>query len=728
MNVPSLQAFGGYALSVMLLIVLLQDARAAVPEVALATDPMTSLRCASDPVGALVLAGATLSASSISKTGSYLYQAAFNTATWSGSLKKFQLVFDDGREVIRMASVADWDAADILTGSSTLEAKPVAEARHIYTAAIAPDKSLVTMPFLWSELPSAHQAMLNASPLNALDDQLGEKRLDYLRGNRSYEQGKPGGIFRARDRILGAIVHAGPVFVGAPSASLQGSDYQSFYDANKARKSAVYAGAADGMLHAFDGATGEELFAYIPLSLFHRLGLLTVPDASYRPYVDGPIAVAEARLGNQWKSVLVAGMGAGAQGVFALDVTRPDQFQQGLGALWEFTDMDDADIGQVVSAPLILKFKVSVKKGVSSYRYFAVVSGGVNNYLNDGAGKFNVHAENALFLLALDKGKSEKWIAGVNYFKFIMPISDRNSANGLMAPSATLAADGAVRNIYAGDLQGNLWRLDFSGNFPWSNALGSAPFKPLFTAIDEQGNRQPITQKAQLVFASEEQYMVLFGTGKFLEGSDLDSSHFRTQSFYGILDTADGRPVARSQLAERKLLAADADGKTLKISDVYAADSASRAAGWYVDFMDSNKSGERSISSAQVIDGTLFFNTLIPNADPCKKHGGRSYALNPLSGMAINANVSANITMNPAGSGVLSTLMIIAIVPDQIAPRDASGKRQVKKKLGRLDPAAVAEEAAPAQKNVVEITTKSGRLSWREIVNWTELRTSVGKK
>lgn len=726
MKAANLQAPGGYVFIVMLLIILLHDAHAAVPEVALATDPLTSLHCAKDSLDSLVQAGAAVSASSISDAAIYLYQAAFNTVTWSGSLKKFRLVFDDGRNAISMTSVADWDGGDILTGMATHEPRPPAEARRIYTAVIAPDKSLVTVPFLWSELPPAHKAMLHVSPLNAVDDQLGEKRLDYLRGNRSYEQGRPGGIFRARDRVLGAIVHGGPVFVGAPSSSLQENDYQGFYDVNKARRSAVYAGSADGMLHAFDGATGEELFAYIPLNLFHRLGQLTVPDESYRSYVDGPIAVAEARLGNQWKSILVAGMGAGAQGVFTLDVTRPDQFQQGLGALWEFSDMDDADIGHVLSAALILKFKIGVKKGVSSYRYFAVVAGGVNNYLKDGTAKFNARADNALFLLALDKGKSEKWLAGVNYFKFILPISERNISNGLMAPAAVLGADGAVKNIYAGDLQGNLWRLDFSGNPPWPNALGSAPFKPLFTATDEQGNRQPISQKPQVVFSADDNYLVLFGTGKFLEASDLDSSRFKTQSFYGILDTADGRTVARSQLVERKLLAADADGKTLKISDA----GGKASAGWYINFLDSKKSGERSISNAQLIDGTLFFNTFIPNADPCKKHGGRSYALNPLSGLTGDANVTANIHMYPAGGGPLNTPVIMTLVPEHAVQRDASGKRNTKRKLGILNPAGATEEATetPAQKNVIEITSKSGRLSWREIVNWTELRTSHDKK
>lgn len=701
---------------------------AAVPEVALETDPMT-ISCATQGMGALTASGATVSATNVSGAGIYLYQAAFNAATGNGSLKKYQLRFDGANSTIRKAPNADWDAADILTGMSS-PAQPAPNLRRIYTAGLTADQTLRTIPFLWSEFSVAQQTILHTS--KGIDDQLGEKRLDYLRGGRRYELGQVDGIFRARDRLLGAVVHAAPVFVGAPDAAVRGPDYQAFYDAGKTRRSVVYVGAADGMLHAFAADTGEELFAYIPQALFHHLTQLTAVDYAYRPYVDGALAVAEARLGQQWKSVLVAGMGGGAQGVFALDVTRPEQFERGLGVLWEFTDKDDADIGHVVGAPLIAKFKIGISKGAPIYRYFAVVAGGLNNYRDDGVGKFNAQASGALFLLALDKAGADKWIAGLNYFKFLVPISDKNMVNGLMAPSAVLAADGSVSHVYAGDLQGNLWRFNFAGNAPWSNALGSMPLKPLFTASDAQRNRQPITQKAQVVFAADDAYMVLFGTGKLLEGSDLDRQRFTGQSFYAILDILDNKTVMRSQLTERKLATTHSGGNTLEISGStvrYSAPGVTEK-GWYVDFTDANKSGERSIASAQIIDGNLFFNTYIPAADTCQQASGRSYMLNALTGLPAYANPTTYFT--PAAA--LNPPLLVASMPNQTPAPDAVGKRRVKKKLERLDPAAennaedVAEAAQSGQKNTAEYFVTAGRLSWRELVNWLELRTSGNRK
>ena len=63
-------------------------------------------------------------------------------------------------------------------------------------------------------------------------------------------------------------------------------------------------------------------------------------------------------------------------------------------------------------------------------------------------------------------------------------------------------------------------------------------------------------------------------------------------------------------------------------------------------------------------------------------------------------------------------------------PREATGKRRLKKKLEVLDP--VVSDQSGQKKTapgiVTETVTVSGRLSWREIVNWIELRTSATKK
>src|SRR5471032_839590 len=188
----------------------------------------------------------------------------------------------------------------------------------------------------------------------------------------------------------------------AASAAVQGVGYATFYARSKLRRAAVYLGANDGMLHAFDVVDGSELFAYVPDALIATLNDLTSPAYVHQAYVDGLASAAEAQVNGVWKTVLVSGMGGGAQGVFALDVSDPQQFAAGSGALWEFTDRDDPDMGNVVGLPQIAQFRA----GASGMRYFAVVASGLDNDADDGeiahAGRTRA-GNGALFLLALDK-------------------------------------------------------------------------------------------------------------------------------------------------------------------------------------------------------------------------------------------------------------------------------------------------------------------------------------
>ena len=178
---------------------------------------------------------------------------------------------------------------------------------------------------------------------------------------------------------------------------------------------ALYVGANDGMLHAFNATTGAELFAYIPSWVVPNLIALTSTTYSHRSYVDGTPVVNEANLGSStsadWRTVLVGGSGGGGQGVYALDVTDPTAFATTSGnskILWEFTDKHDVDMGNVIGTPQILKMNIAAGSSTPDYRYFAVVASGVNNHAvtaEDGQEPAST-GQPALFFLRLDKGKS----------------------------------------------------------------------------------------------------------------------------------------------------------------------------------------------------------------------------------------------------------------------------------------------------------------------------------
>lgn len=672
------------------------------------------------------ISGVTASTTRISSDDAYVYQPGFNSSKWSGSLKKIALGSDGG--TIKIATTIEWDAGEVLTGKETgtekRKANPLPDDRHIYTAKITDGGSLSTIEFKWNNLTDAQKALLNTSPVDQENDELGAQRLDFLRGQRNLESNQRNGIFRTRDSVLGDIINSNPVYVGAPALNVQGDGYLAFYEKHEKRSPAVYVGANDGMLHAFSAADGKELFAYVPGALFPYLNRLTSPEYVHRPYVDGALTVAEAKVGGQWKTVLASGMGGGAQGVFALDVTNPSDFSGGTGAIFEFTDADDPDMGNLMGAPIIAKFKTGIKDGVPEYKYFVVVPSGLNNYKDDGKNRFNTDAAGALFLLSLDKVPSAKWALGRNYFKFRTPSKDDTLRNGLSSPALVIGAGGAVRYGYAGDLQGNMWRFDFTGEFPWKNAIAGAT--PLFTAKDDvNGSRQPITIQPKVVFAPNRGYLVLFGTGKFVEGADAAVGSFSMQSFYAIHDTTESTYTVsgRSELMLRTL-EKSGDGEFKIAGDAFSYGSGDKGRkGWYFDFPASDKSGERAVTNPLVVNGMLFFNSLIPGGDPCLAGGGRSYTLNALTGLPANGNLTGALSQ----VGMLSTPVLFNM-DASVSDRNAIGRRTVRKTHTVVNFGTGGEKGGALPAESSETVLPVGRFSWREILNWQELRNAITKK
>jgi len=647
--------------------------------------------------------------------GSDAFQASFDPSDWSGHLERYAVLASDGRLA---AAPPSWDAGAILTGSAIQPPRPAPSARRIYTAIVQTDGRLQTVPFEWAQLSDVQRALLNlpSSAPHSKPDGLGEMRLAYLRGDRTLE-GHP---FRRRSSVLGDAVNSNPLYVSAPSpvaqAADQGNSYAAFSQRYQSRRNMLYLGANDGMLHAFDASDGIELFAYVPDALMSALSSLASPDYVHRAFVDGPAIAAEAWTGDRWRTVLVSAMGGGAQGIFALDVTNPDHFER---ALWEFTDQDDPMMGNVTTTPQIARFQLHA--GVPEYRYFAVVASGLNNYANDG--HRSAAGKGALFLLALDKPADVAWQLNVNYFRVITPISDPTLANALAAPVLVTDLDGIVRYAYAGDLQGNLWRLDFQGSAPWSDKTA------LFVARDANGRRQPISQQPKVAYALGGGYLILFGTGSLIEKADRSPTGFAPQSYYAILDTL-ARPAdvvsGRKELT-RRVLSGSLNDASLSLS---GSEIEPGSKGWYVDFLDAAETGERSLNSGTLLGGVLYFNTLVPGRDSCAPAQARSYALDVLSGLGSPlATVTSNSGFVSAPFvGVLQTMYAAAPVALPVA--DSTTSRQIGSRVAvdkRFDIANFGTTDSGRVRGVgrASVTLRAGRLSWREVANWRELHAAA---
>jgi type IV pilus assembly protein PilY1 len=118
-----------------------------------------------------------------------------------------------------------------------------------------------------------------------------------LRGDTTQEE-QNGGTLRSRFYILGDIVHSSPVF----------------------KNDVLYAGANDGMLHAFNADSGEELFAYVPNLVFSNLKSLTSTSSGHKYFVDLTPTVSDVDLSGI-TTLLIGGLGRGGRGYYALDVS-----------------------------------------------------------------------------------------------------------------------------------------------------------------------------------------------------------------------------------------------------------------------------------------------------------------------------------------------------------------------------------------------------------------------
>ncbi|HJV00298.1 MAG TPA: PilC/PilY family type IV pilus protein [Burkholderiaceae bacterium] len=675
----------------------------------------------------LVLPGAAVAGAEAATSA--VFQAVYSRADWSGYFERYAVQASDASSLTAAAPM--WDAGAILTGASGRPPRPTPAARSIYTAIVQPDGTLVTVPFAWDAISGAQRALLDRAPSTGArhrPDGMGAQRLDYLRGERALE----GSVFRRRGSVLGDAVNSTPVYVGAAPAVERGAAYADFYARSQTRRPAIYLGANDGMLHAFDAVDGSELFAYVPDAVFGNLNRLTSPAYVHTAYVDGPASTGEADVGGAWKTVLLSAMGGGAQGVFALDVTDPLHFDTS-GALWEFTDRDDPMMGNVTTRPHIARVRTGGSRAAPVLRDVAVVASGFNNYAADGHA--SASGNGALFLLALDKPPSQPWRRNENYFRLVTPITDPTRANALSAPALAVDADGVLRYAYAGDLQGNLWRFDLTGNAPWPGAVGPGPAAtPLFVARDASGMRQAIAQQPRLAYATGGGYLILFGTGRMVEADDRLPAHDAPQSYYAIRDTLADPPqlvAGRGELTPRTLGGAD-DASALTLVGV---DLPANSKGWYVDFLHAGRTGERSLDSGVLRNGQLLFNTVLPGQMPCDAARSRQYALDVLTGLP-------SMLMSSAVSGGDAGLTA-RLAPDYAArpvvlplPATAAAGGTAPAVATPPAPSVVRRAAAVAMfstggtmpvrlAGAITVPVPSGRLSWREVVNWRELHAAA---
>lgn len=686
------------------------------------------------------IASAAVQNKNLTTAGDTVYQGTFDTSDWSGDLLAIPISVSGTSTVSFSNSVFSWTAAARMSAASS-----PSTTRNI-VAGIAPAGStgFNAIPFTWVNVNGTALGtdLAKLTPASTADG-YAQDRLNYLRGDKT----KEGNPFRPRNKLLGDIINSGVVYSGTPTLVTTSTSYASFYGTNSGRTPAVFVGANDGMMHAFNAVTGDELFAYIPSWMGPKLAALT--DAGYnnnhQVYVDGPPQVGEAQVANSgagtdWKTVLVSGTGGGGRGVFALDVTNPASFGTSK-VMWEFTQNDDADMGYVMGRPIIAKINTAGPAGAPVYRWFAVVASGVNSYVAKNSANLYGDGSPTIFLLALDKPAATAWALGTNYFKVNMPFDATLAVT--MAPGIINAGpvfsrtDGSMTQLYVGDLHGNVWKLDFA---PWASGDWTADnlssFKnsgaalPFYIAKDGAGNRQPIVAAPTIIAGpTPASRYVLFGTGKYMEVADKSTTS--TQSVYALYDSgssvADSSPAGSAIISGRARLQAGTVSTSAFTITVPAfkwgramsdADTSQRS-GWYFDFATS---GERQSGTAQVVGNYAIFGSLIPGSSSvgaaCVAGGGsgNQYVVNIDSGNGSFTTSTVGITGEPLVLNISTATTTSTTTPT--GTNDNTGRRLRTTTSVYFSPGSGGLSTGVKQSNTVVV----GRMSWRQINNYQDLK------
>jgi len=694
------------------------------------------------------------------ESGALVFRAFFDTNLNTGSL-----IAQDVDLLGNISPTIRWDAATELDGRAGV----ATDNRDIIT--FDPDTSL-GIPFRWASLNATQQNDLNLPAATGGDiatapDPLGEKRLNYLRGQTENEGSSLLlGEFRTRETVagkLGDIVHSAPVFVGAPPFQFRdnvpypdtaGELYSEFASASGSREEIVYIGANDGMLHGFSALDGSEKFAYVPNILFPELSKLTDPDYVHQYYVDLSPAINDVYIqpatgtnaGDQsWNTVIVGGLGTGAPGYFALNVTDPTDFTNESTAasnvLWEFTQADDVgatvtnndlNLGVPISRPLMALSNIVDGSGMN--RWVVIFGNGYNSASVDGDAE--------LYVAFLDGGIDGTWTRGVDFFKLSTGVGKAESADTTTPNSLggvrgiDIDQNGTVDIVYAGDYQGNVYRFNLTGTTVADTiATGNNPVQKLFTATYDSaaGPVQPITNRPVVIkHPTEDGFIVILGTGSYFTNSDITTPGSQTlQSIYGLWDdfTAGDdsiNEVDYARLQEQTLAnASTVEGFTTRtLTNIifnWGHTGGSRKEGWVInlDVVDGGGvefPGERAVRNFLVRGGIGFVNSVIPRSTlACTTGpGGFEYAFNPETGGSgivpvFDLNNDGNFDSDDNVDGVDSADNIVSGTRfDKSTPTDSSfiGNRKVTQ---------TSDQGIRSVGTNTGADSASGRHSWREI-------------
>lgn len=593
---------------------------------------------------------AATSTPNISQQDNDIFSDLFTTVKWYGELSDKKIDITTGI----VGSGATWSTTDTLglkvgAASDTRNIKMLDTATNSlknfsYGALSATEK-------LWfdnkcSSLPQC--SLLSAS--NAAVVNNGVNVVNWLRGQQQYADDS---VFRAYSQttptsgsavpiVLGDIASSKPAFMKAPIKSFVTPGYSAYKAANSARAPTVFTAANDGMLHAFNARSGDELWAYVPRITMQKLyqQASTNYGINHQFTTDGSPELGDVQIGGVWKTVLVAGFNAGGRGFYALDVTNPSSPV----ALWEFCadpaicTRNDPDLGLTFGNPQF---------GMWQGKWVVYLTSGYNNVSGVDGVNYGTSGQGYLYIVDISNGSVlAKVSTGAG-----SPTTPSGLAK-ITSISSNPFTDPVTTYIYGGDNQGQMWRFDLTSATPGAVSV---------VKMGDAGALQPITTRPEVtqcletdvvagVSSSHAQRVVLFGTGRLLALPDTATND--VQSLYLLKDKGSTTTVRGSTMVQQSLSQVGSGANLNTYTITNKGVDLSVKDGWYMDW--NINSGERMNLDPQVVGGGANVVTTIPTSSSSCAVGGSSnvYQLNVCTGSYVTSNAVAGSTLSSASAAV----------------------------------------------------------------------------
>jgi hypothetical protein len=473
-----------------------------------------------------------------------------------------------------------------------------------------------------------------------------------------------------RAQSIGAVIGSTPALMDPPSLDPPPDDAYgrtdvpgTFAGTYKDRRSIIFVGGNNGMIHAIDARTGFEVWAFIPYNLLPKLRTLVdgQPMDQFDYFVDSSPKIAEVKVSGEWRSMLFIGQASGGTFYQAFDVT-----DAGMGVAPETDGVAAVDaLLTAFASPTRIAFRWAFPDYASFdptiFQSFAVAdgtSGGRVTFYGDlkptatfaeksvgftwsdpavgpldqnrtvntlivgsgyfpdvedllpGRGAAAPRAGRTLYLLRVEDGRplgnpGGSACSGTGC-RDVGNLAGNGRKNALQADPSAAAVDPMshiVSRAYLGDVDGRYWRFNFTADGALTNTL----------MVD---TGQPIYSSSALLFVGTADQYMFFSTGS-------DLLPVTTTGGTGIFKLFGLRDIGGS-------------AQTRFTRNLTAVTSSAGVA-----------SGERASTAPSVAGDIVFYTTTSQSAAaPCANFTSNLYAMTYLGGAAYDSTGDNKVSAN----------------------------------------------------------------------------------